>query len=637
MSIASEHFISARKLGTKAYSRKVSTGHIGYLPSLEGLLKDSEIISQINLGVVEIPLKKVIGTYTHLRSLSFARNFMPLLNESEFRAKWESLCNYHLEEGIQEPIKVYEYLNWYYVVEGNKRVSILKYFNAYAIHANITRLIPKMDKNNEDIEIYYEFLKFNKLTNINCIWFSKKGNFEELNNLLQTYTPDLQYFDNKYKYFESKIYNVFKNIYHNQNGDKLPITTGDALLQYLKIYGIPLQYNEEDLTKIMKSFIKELEFIDKDEHININTAPLEPQSTNVIANLTSLILPTKKLKVGFIYARTAQTSGWTYGHELGRQYIEETFNEQVTTNYIDNVPENNDAYDYIKSLAEAKNDVIFTTSPVFRDATLRCALEYPTINFFNCSEHEPFKHLSNYYGRTYEPRFLTGLIAGAMTKTNLLGYAATTPTPEVLSCINSFALGAKMINPEAKVKVVWTREWNDHNKFLDADKKLIELGTDIISNRNLTLPREVTTKYGVYSMLCSMDLLTGNPIHHLAAPIWQWGTFYEKIVGNLLNNTFWNVIDMFSANDKLVNFWWGMESGVLDIFYSKTYVPQETQKLVNIMKKIIINNDYNPFTGPIYDNMGNLKIEAESTSTNEEILNMDWFVDNVEVEKFLEL
>lgn len=637
MSIATEHFNNARKLGSKEYSRKVSTGHIGYLPSLEGLLKDSDVISQINLGIIEIPLKKVIGTYTHLRSLSFARNFMPLLTESEFRSKWESLCTYHLGEGIQEPIKVYEYLNWYYVVEGNKRVSVLKYFNAYAVLANVTRLLPKLDENNEDIKIYYEFLKFNKATKINSIWFSKKDSFNELLKLLDTYNPDIKYFDSKYKYFESKIYNVFRNIYLNQNGDKLPITTGDAFLEYLRIYGIPVEYNEEELVKIMRSFIKELEFIDKDEHININTAPTEPVPGNVITNLTSLIMPAKKLKVGFIYARTSETSGWTYGHELGRQYIDEIFNEQVSTTFIDNVPENTDAYDYIKSLAEDKNDVIFTTSPVFRDATLRCALEYPSINFFNCSEHEPFKHLSNYYGRTYEPRFLTGIIAGAMTKTNLLGYAATTPSPEVLSCINSFALGAKMVNPEAKVKVVWTKEWNDHNRFLDADKKLVELGTDIISNRNLTFPREVTTKFGVYSMLCSMDIQTGKPLHHLAAPIWQWGTFYEKIVGNLLNNNFWNVIDMFSANDKLVNFWWGMESGVLDIYYSKNYVPTETQKLVNIMKRIIVDNDYNPFTGPLYDNKGNLKISSDMVATNEEILSMDWFADNVEVEEFEEL
>jgi basic membrane protein A len=494
--------------------------------------------------------------------------------------------------------------------------------------------MPKRDRNNEDVALYYEFVKFNKVTGLNSIWFTRKEAFKELLTLLEEFEPSLEIYSTKYKYFESKIYTSFRSIYHSHNGGKLPITTGDAFMEYAKIYGIPLEFDEEELNKIMKPFIQELEFFNKDEHININTAPVETFSNNVIANLTSFIMPQKKLKVGFVYSRTSDSSGWTYGHELGRRYIDEIFNDQVTTTYIDSVPETAEAYDYIKVLIEEKNDVIFTTSPVFRDATLKCALEYPSINFFNCSEHEPFKHLSNYYGRTYEPRFLTGIIAGSMTRTNILGYAATSPTPEVLSCINAFALGARMVNPDVKVKVVWTKEWNSHNRFLDADERLMDLGADIISNRNLTLPRDITKEYGVYSMLCLMDLVTRKPLKHLAAPIWQWGIFYEKIVGNMLNNSLWNDGDMFSANDKLINFWWGMETGVMDIYYSNEYVPSETQKLVSIMKKIIINNDYNPFTGPIYDNYGELKIKWDTSASNEEIFNMDWFVENVEAEEY---
>lgn len=635
MSEASEHFITARKAGLREYSKKVSTGHIGYLPSLEGVLKDSDIMTYINQGIMEIPLKKIVGTYTHLRSLSFARNFMPLLNESEFRAKWEAVCKHHLDTGINDPIKVYEYMNWYYVVEGNKRVSVLKHFDSYAIHAEVTRLLPRVDETNEDIEIYYEFMKFNKLTKLNSIWMTKKGSFLELMQRLQAYEPELGIFENKFKYFESIIYNTFRGIYHANGGGRLDITTGDAILQYFRIYGIPNEFDTAELERIMKPFITELDIVDKEEQINIITAPIEPQPANMIDTLTTLIAPPKTLCVGFIYARDAESSGWTYGHELGRQYINELFGDKITTIYIDNVPESAEAYDYIRILVSKECDIIFTTSPIFRDVTLRCALEFPAINFFNCSEQEPFKHLSNYYGRTYEPRFLTGLIAGASTKTNILGYAATSPTPEVVSCVNAFALGAKMVNPDAVVKVVWTKEWNSHNKFEDADQQLLAMGADVISNRNLTIPREVTRKFGVYSMLCSMDLETGKPIHHLAAPIWHWGKFYEKIVGTLLNNTFRNVMDMFSANDKLINFWWGMETGVLDLVYSEEYVPTETQKLVNLMRKIIVNNDYNPFTGPIRDRNGELRIPAETSSSNEEILSMDWFVDNVHAEEFL--
>jgi basic membrane lipoprotein Med (substrate-binding protein (PBP1-ABC) superfamily) len=242
--------------------------------------------------------------------------------------------------------------------------------------------------------------------------------------------------------------------------------------------------------------------------------------------------------------------------------------------------------------------------------------------------------VSNYFGRTYEPRFLTGIIAGSMTRTNLLGYAATSPTPEVVSCINAFALGAKLVNPYVKVKVAWTREWNSHERFTDADKILVDAGADIISNRNLTVPREVTSQFGVYSMLCIFDPETKKLQHHLAAPIWHWGAFYEKIVRNITNESYKALTDMFSSSSKLVNFWWGMASGVLDIYYVPKYIPVETQKLVELMKKMIINNDYHPFTGPIMDTKGIERIAADEVASQQQILKMNWFADNVETMDF---
>jgi basic membrane lipoprotein Med (substrate-binding protein (PBP1-ABC) superfamily) len=307
--------------------------------------------------------------------------------------------------------------------------------------------------------------------------------------------------------------------------------------------------------------------------------------------------------------------------------------ENVTTSFADNVPENDGACTVIERLAQEGNNVIFTTSPVFRNAALKCALKYPSVKFFNCSEHKPYKHLCNYFGRTYEPRFLTGIIAGSMTRTNLIGYAATSPTPEVISSINAFALGARMVNPYSRIKVTWTREWNSHIKFTDADKKLMDMGTDIISNRNLSVPRDVTTKFGVYSMLCSMNLDERRAEHHLAAPIWNWGFFYENIVKDILNGTYKEITDLFKST-KLVNFWWGVASGVLDIYYSRMYVPADTIKLVELMKKMVVGNLYHPFTGPIYDVRGTLRIEDAHTASNEEILKMKWFVDSVDAEPY---
>lgn len=636
METSKEHYAVARRKALKEYNSKVSKGEIGYLPSLEGILSDTEIVSQVDLKISEIPLKKIVGTYSHSRSLSFASNFMPLLEPgSEFSGKWVALCDAHLNEGIKHPIKVYEYLNWFYVIEGNKRVSVLKYFDAYSVDAHIIRLVPKKDPSDINNCIYYEFIKFNNKTNIFSIWFTSKYGFDRLLELLENYSPALLPSENKYKYFEKYIYNVFRKIYYELGGDKLPITTGDAFLEYSYIYGIPDRYDEENLKKTLREVIKELEIYTGNLKVDIQVNPVEPPQKGVLSTLTNFIMPQKKLKVAFVYARNISNSGWTYGHELGRRYLEEKLGNDISTSYIENVPEDEKAYESIEKLVKEGYDVIFTTSPIFMKPTLQCALLYPEVKFFNCSENQPYKHLSNYFGRTYEPRFLTGIIAGSMTETNIIGYAATSPTPEVISCINAFALGAKMVNPRAKIAVSWTNEWNSHIKFTDADEKLIEKGADIICNRNLTIPHSVTIKYGVYSMLCAINRNTHQAEKYIAAPIWHWGVFYEKIISNILNDTFKTITDMFQSSSKLVNFWWGMAAGVLDIYYSRDFVPIETQKLVELMKRMIISSDYHPFTGPIYDSKGILRIENDSTASNEQILSMDWFVDNIEAEQFL--
>lgn len=621
---AEEHYKEARKKGRKEYAAR------GPLLCLEEILKDEEIVANVELGVFEIPLKKIIGTYSHLRSVSFARNFMPILEEkSEFRGKWIALCNHHLEEGINHPIKVYEYLNYFYVIEGNKRVSVLEYFGAFSVTAEVIRMVPK--KKNDDLtnNVYYEFLEFYHKTKINSIWFTKRHSFHKLINLIEKYKPELKMGDNIYRHFKNYSYDTFREVYLRMGGQKLPITTGDAFLEYVCLYGINDYMDTGELENRLKQLMKELVHF-KEKNIELQTDN-EKDSGGVLTTISNLIGIPKKLKVAFVYARSIETSGWTYGHELGRRYVEEKLSGQITTKYIQHVPENGSDYQYIKLLAEEGNNVIFTTSPIFRNATLKCAMEYPEVKFFNCSDDRPYEHMSCYFGRVYEPRFLTGIIAGSMTKTNVIGYSATSPTSEVISAINSFALGAKIVNPYSEVKVAWTNEWNSHEKFTNVENLLRSNGCDIISNRNLKVARDETEKYGVYSMLCSFENDSIEPNKFLAAPIWNWGIYYEKILNNILNDTFKIIVDMFSSSPKLVNFWYGMSEGVVDIYYSKKYVPIPVQKLVEAMKKMLLSKEFSPFTGPIYDNKCNLMITEDEELTLEQIFNMDWFVDNVEI------
>ena len=172
----------AQKMGVKAYKTAVQKGMHPYLPVLDEILSENDIVKEVSLGVVRVPLSRVVGTSTRSRTYSFANNFMPILEpKTEFAYKWSALADAQMHEGIRDPIKVYEYLNYYYVIEGNKRASVMKFFDALEIPAEVIRKIPKKTEEKEN-KIYYEFMDFNKITGINDIWVSDEGNFQKLIN-----------------------------------------------------------------------------------------------------------------------------------------------------------------------------------------------------------------------------------------------------------------------------------------------------------------------------------------------------------------------------------------------------------------------------------------------------------------------
>lgn len=165
-------YINARKQGRRRYQQAVARGEYPYLPVLDEILKNTDIVSEVSLGLMDVPLEKIVGTKTAGRTQSFANNFMPLLAEkTEFGAKWAYLYDHQIDEGIHDPILAYEFMNRYYVQEGNKRVSVLKYVNAYSITASVIRLIPRRT-DELDNKLYYEFLDFYQVS-FNCyVWFS---------------------------------------------------------------------------------------------------------------------------------------------------------------------------------------------------------------------------------------------------------------------------------------------------------------------------------------------------------------------------------------------------------------------------------------------------------------------------------
>lgn len=628
---AIDAYNEAKKRGRREYNKLKAHGGSGHLTSLDGILKDTDIVNTIYLGQKEISLSRIVGTYYHSRRTMFSKSFLPLEPENtEFGQKWNNLYRAHLEEGIRDPIKVYEFFNYYYVMEGNKRVSVLKFMDAVSITADITRLVPQYDSGDEDIVNYYAFLSFYKKTSISTLWLSKPRRFQRLEQYLEHYQPILKTSNTVYEHFLTYVYKPFREIYLAAGGQSLPMTTGDAFLLYAKLYGIPDYLDELHVAELMPNLLKELANYGDSEDLEIKTTAEAVEKVSLINAFTSWIAP-KKLKVGFVYARDTETSGWTYAHDLGRLQLQEQFGDQITTESCSGVPEDDSAYEHIKNFAMNDYDVVFTTSEVFRRATLKCAMELPNVKFFNCSGNRPYVHMANYFGRTYEPRFLTGLLAGALTETGIVGYTATDPNPEVISGINAFALGMAMVNPRAKLMVMWTGEWNNPKVTTDLAKLFVAKGADVVCNKTISIQREVTKDYGIYAMLCKMDIQTGEPTQYLAAPIWRWGTFYTKIVASIFNGTYQRMVHSASEGEKPHHFWWGMGAGVVDVYMATEQIPRETLRLVELLKNSIIDGQFHPFTGPIWDQEGVLRVPEGSVLDPEAILSMDWLKYGIEV------
>ncbi|KYH34037.1 purine-binding protein precursor [Clostridium tepidiprofundi DSM 19306] len=623
-----DEYEKANKLAKIKFHEDKVNGLSGNIPSLDKILNDIDIVAVIPLGIKTVPLKKIVGTYFYTRGRDFASNFLPLADvNSEFAVKWEAVYKHQLNDGIHDPVKVYEYMNYFYVMEGNKRVSVLKYFNAYEIECDITRLVPKKDESDINNKIYYQFLEFNNKTGIDSIWLSHENDFIELEKYLDEYEPILDEYADKYTHFMKNVYLPFRSTFYELGGYKLNMTTGDAFLNYARIYGIPNKFRIPERTVRLKKLLSELEMISKGNNADIQTKPFAVQKKNVITSIASLVSPHKKLKVAFALEKTIQTSGWSYVHNKGRLAAEKALEGHIETFAIENVPPSGiKAYKKMRKIAQEGYDIIFTTCPTLLNVSLRAALKYENIKFFNCSPVKAYRNVSTYFARTHEPRFLLGLIAGSLTKSNVIGYIDIYMPTEIVTGINAFALGVKTVNPHAVVNVSWLNEIGDIEHSRTLIKSLYESGADLIMQNDLTAFGNHARDYGLYSIKYDKENDIVLPNINYASIIWNWGNFYTKVLQNISNGN-WKGI--FSTRTKRVSFWWGMDSGMIDIKYLKENVPIQTQKLVDFMRQMIIENRFHAFVGPVYDQEGNCRIHEGDIANYEDMLYMDWFVDNI--------
>ena len=608
-----EEYNKAYKLGKKDYQARMMRGEKPTLKVLDEILPERGAYSEMPLGLVQIPIDQIVGTKTEGRSSAFAGNFMPILRENtEFAHKWASLGESHVNEGIREPVKAYEYMNRFYIEEGNKRVSVLKFYDAVSVPGFVTRIIPPRTEEKEN-RIYYEFIDFYELSKVNYIWFSREGSFARLQKLMGKEPAEVWSDDDKLTF--SSVYSRFAMEFEAAGGEKLSATTGDAFLAFITVYGYDniCQKTVSELKKLVNKSWEEFRLLEHDNEIDLKMDPNREKKPLIQRLLTG----SRKLKIAFIYAKTPGSSAWTYAHELGRLHLEQTFPEEVTTLCYENiVPELAE-----KAIADAIHqgcNMIFTTTPAFVQASVQAAIANPDIRILNCSLNTSHRYIRTYYARMHEAKFLMGAIAGAMSENGKLAYIADYPIFGTIANINAFALGAAMINPRAKVYLEWSSlKDDDLGKVME---RIREKDISVVSGRDMVIPEDASRYFGLYRMENEMP-------HNLAMPLWHWGKFYEELIRAVMNGA-WKYDDS-SAEKKAINYWWGMSSEVVDVICSQS-LPIGTQRLVELLKETIRRGEFNPFSGVLYSQNGIIREETGGSLSPEEIITMDWLAKNVE-------
>ena len=602
---ATESYKAALKLAQKEFKERQARGQDPYPEVLDDILEDTTTDSSIYIGLVEIPTERIVGTRSSGRVSAFSAGFYPLLGlDSEFANKWISLCADHLNEGIRDPIEGFEYLGNFYVQEGNKRVSVLKCNDAPRIPGIVRRIMPQPSEDPR-IRAYMEFVEFHKLTGLYTVQFTKPGCYARLSAAVGI-APDAVWPEEERRRFRA-YFQYFREAFTSLGGESLGIQPEDALLLWLKLH----EYSElgslsaAELKKSLAAAWENVKAILRPDPL-VMTEPPEQK-----VSLLNMLTAPSKVHVAFVHQRTVETSPWTAAHELGRLHMENALGKSVTTRSYFSANTVDQAKEILDQAVADGADVVFTTTPQLIAPSLKASVDHPKVRFLNCSVHMPYPTVRTYYSRMYEAKFITGAVAGAMSRDGNIGYVGSNPIYGVPASINAFALGAQMTNPNAVIHLKWScLPGNPTQEFLNA-------GIRVISNRDAYSVDRPHHEYGTY--MANDD----NILVPLATPQWVWGKFYENVIRSILAGS-WDKEDPAQA----VNHWWGMRSGVIDVSFSDS-LPQGVRVLAELLRTQMRSGALDPFLRPITAQDGTVKNDGTRTFTPDELLHMDWLCDNV--------
>ena len=544
-------------------------------------------LPKVYIGVLEIPLDLVVGTITSSRATSFTESWMPTLDEdTEFATKWSRLYDAQIEEGIREPIQVYEYMHAFFVKEGNKRVSVLKYLQAPSIMAEITRIMP-VHNDSQELQVYEEFLRFQKVTNLYTPYFTIPGSYQLLADMLgqnlETKWPQdlIRTFQGAFYRFEL----VTKDITSNQPSFNI----SDAFLIYLSIFTFDslLDKNRIILRHRIERILKE--FNRSESNVSLEyKAKAKSQSILSLLNFRKQYYSERDpLTIAFLYPSNDLNNLQTAVMESGRTYLNNRYEGVLNTTAYTGCSDTKTTEQIIHQACQ-NHEWIITTSPLLLKDTLKAATDYPDHKFMNhCTPL--VSHIINTYAlRSYELFFLMGILAGMIHDQRLIGYL---PYDNEVSLIelNAFALGVSWTSPDAKVHIL----------------------KEPCQNAIIMDNRSTTHKPGLYRFRESQE-------ECLAAPIYNWSLFYDLLVQDILTHK--------EISEQ--SYWLGLSSGAEEL-----YLPSSTSaailRTMNHFITAIKEGTIVPFTGPIETRTGKQIVEADSSLQPLDIIRINWLNNNI--------
>ena len=343
-------------------------------------------------------------------------------------------------------------------------------------------------------------------------------------------------------------------------------------------------------------------------------------AAGVMLAATGLAQAADPLKVGFVYVGPVGDHGWTYEHNQGRIAVQKALGDKVKTSFVESVPEGADATRVITRLASTGHGLIFTTSFGYMNPTVRVAKRFPKVKFEHATGFKRADNVATYSARFYEGRHVIGLIAGKMTKTNVLGYVASFPIPEVIRGINAVAIAARSVNPKVTVKVVWVSSWFDPGKEADAAKALVDQGADVmLQHTDSPAPVQAAERRGIWAVGQASDMKAFGPKAHLTAIIDDWAPYYIERTKAGLDGT-WKSGDV----------WGGFKSGMVKLSSYNSSIPADVVAMAEKARKGIIDGSVHPFAGPIKDQSGKVILKAGEVMDDKTMLGMNFYVEGVE-------